>query len=357
MTNPKYILGISAFYHDSAAVLLKDDDIIAAVQEERFSRIKFDANFPINSIKFCLKSGKINEEKIDAIAFYENPYLKYLRIKENQKKYFPFKIFNNFKKIKNWLETKYDIQNYIINYLPNFKGKLFFLKHHLSHASSAFYPSPFKDASILTIDGVGEYSTSSIFFGYENKINEFEEQLYPHSLGLLYSSFTRFLGFKVLSGEYKLMGLAPYGEPILSNKIKNHLIEIQNNGSIKLNLDYFNFINGKEMISNKFEDLFECKIKKSDELFTKQHMDIASSIQNVLEEIIIKMVKYCVKMNNSNNLTLAGGVALNCVANSKIIKNVKKINNIWIQPASGDAGGALGAAFYILYNNYNFYRK
>ena len=346
------ILGISSFYHDSSAVILEEENIIAAAQEERFTRNKFDSSFPINSINFCLKKSGFLENNLDAIVFYENPSNKYKRIKEFQKKNFPYNPIKNYKLISKWLNEKFQVQNYIEHFLPNFKGKLFLSNHHLSHAASAFYPSPFKESLIVTIDGVGEYACTSIFYGKNNQIIELEQQNYPNSIGLFYSAFTRYLGFKVLSGEYKLMGLAPYGEPIYAKKIKDNLIKISKDGEIELDLTYFDFISGNRMINEKFEKLFENKTRNENELFNNFHMDIAASVQFVLEEIVIKIIKYSLKLYDSKNLCLAGGVALNCVANTKILQNVNNIENIWIQPAAGDAGASLGAAYYALYNNF-----
>ncbi len=346
----KKILGISAFYHDSAAVIIFDDNIIAAAQEERFTRIKHDQSFPFESIKYCLKEAKIELTDVDYIVFFEKPFLKFHRL---IKTYFSLapKGFETFiKAIPIWIKEKLFQKELLYKNLRKIdikfrdKKKIKFSTHHLSHAASAFFPSPFKDAVILTLDGVGEWATSTIGIGNENNIEIKKEINFPHSLGLLYSSFTYYLGFKVNSGEYKVMGLAPYGKPIYKNLIKEELIDLKSDGSYRLNTKYFDFATGAKMINKKFEKLFNKKRRdpKKDKL-ENFHMDIASSIQHVLEEVVLLICKYLKKKFKLDNLCLAGGVALNCVANGKILKeNIFK--SIWVQPAAGDAGGALGAA-------------
>ncbi len=355
-----YILGISAFYHDSAAALIKDGIIIAAAQEERFTRIKHDPDFPSNSIKYCIKEADIQINQIDYIVFYEKPFLKFERLIETYLAYAP-KGFKSFSKaMPLWIKDKLFQKNFLKKELiklsfsnTDLDKKLLFSEHHLSHAASAFYPSPFKNAAILTIDGVGEWCTTSIGEGIDNKISLNKEILFPHSLGLLYSSFTYYLGFKVNSGEYKLMGLAPYGKPIYKKIIEENLIKILSDGSFQLNMDYFAYCTDFKMINNKFNRLFKNKERIPEEEINQFHMDIAASIQKVTEEIILKIAKNIQKETKHENLCISGGVALNCVANG-ILHKEKIFKHIWVQPASGDAGGALGAAlavYYMMHNN------
>ena len=352
----KYILGISAFFHDSSAVLLKNSEIIAAVQEERFTRIKFDNRFPKQSIKQCLEIGKIDIENVDIIAFYEDPNIKWDRIFYNFLHYEKFN-FKNFKKLKNFLDKKFYVEAIIKQiYLKNFKGKIIFVNHHLSHASSSFYPSPFEKACVVTIDAIGEWSSTSIGIGDKNKIINLKEQKYPHSLGFLYSAFTEYLGFKVDCDEYKVMGLAPYGKPKYIEKIKKNLIYINEDGSFELNTHYFNFIKKNNMINKNFENLFGFSKKDKKESLETHHYDLAASIQKVLEEIFIKIVKYAIQITKENKVTLAGGVALNCVANGRLL-NEKIVKDLWVQPAAGDAGGALGAALFVYYHHLNNKRE
>ena len=346
------ILGVSCYFHDSAAVLLKDGEIIYALQEERFSRIKHDSNFPENSIKYILKKLNLTLDDIDFICYYEKPFLKFDRIIETAIDTFPwgFKLFSM--SLPVWLKTKLFTKNEITKSLKKIglkklKNKLIFSEHHLSHAASAFYPSPFEKSIILTIDGVGEWSTSTIAIGNKDKIDMKKEIKFPHSLGLLYSAFTYYLGFKVNSGEYKLMGLAPYGKPIFKNKIKENLIDIKKDGSFRLNMSFFDYTTKDKMINNRFENLFGHKTRIAEQEELKEfHMDIAASIQSVLEEIIIKICKSIKEEFKIENICLAGGVALNCVANGKILKK-DLFENIWVQPAAGDAGGALGACYVV----------
>ncbi len=344
------VLGISAFYHDSAAALIEDGEIIAAAQEERFTRIKHDSNFPKNAIQFLLDYSNLRLSQIETIVFFEKPFLKFERLLETYLAFAPkgFKQFT--KSMPIWLREKLFQKRLILNHLKeydknfNFEKKLFFSEHHLSHAASAFFPSPFDEAVVLTADGVGEWATTTVAIGIGNNLEIKKEIHFPHSLGLLYSAFTYYTGFKVNSGEYKLMGLAPYGKPKYSNIIKNNLLDIKPDGSFRLNQSYFDYATGLKMINKKFNFLFGQKPRDSTkEKLSQFHMDIAASIQQVTEEIMILLVKSIKEEYKIDNLCLAGGVALNCVANGKIKKN-KIFDNIWIQPAASDAGGALGAA-------------
>ncbi len=344
------ILGISCYYHDSSAALVVNGDIISAVQEERFTRKKNDSSFPRMSINFILKKNKIKLSEISHIVFYEKPFLKFTRLLETYLANAPFG-FSSFKKaLPIWIKEKLFQKREIINELkeidPDFSGKILFSEHHLSHAASAFYPSPFEEALIITLDAVGEYTTTSIAIGKSNIIDLKKVINYPHSLGMLYSSFTYYCGFKVNDGEYKLMGLAPYGKPKYKNVIYDKLIHVYEDGSFSLNMKYFDYSTGLKMINKRFEKLFNRKAKLPEEQFEQFHMDIAASIQKVVEEIVIKICTYYKKKYNLKNLCLAGGVALNCVANGKILKS-EVFDDIWIQPAAGDAGGSLGAALSI----------
>ena len=349
------ILGISAFYHDSAASLIIDGKIIAAAQEERFTRIKHDSNYPHNAVNFVLNYSNLKLSEVDHVVFYEKPFLKFERILETYVAFAPKGFVQFSKAMPIWLKEKLFQKKLLMNYLiesdKNLKSKdkLFFSEHHMSHAASAFFPSPFNEAIILTADGVGEWATSTVAIGKDNNIEIKKEIHFPHSLGLLYSAFTYYTGFKVNSGEYKLMGLAPYGEPKYSNKIKDNLIDIKDDGSFKLNQDYFSYATGLTMTNEKFNNLFGEKPRNSkNERITQFHMDVASSIQNVTEEVMLKISRSLRKEYNLKNLCLAGGVALNCVANGKILEE-KIFEKIWIQPAAGDAGGSLGAALALWY--------
>ena len=348
------ILGISAFYHDSAACILIDGKIIAAAQEERFTRKKHDASYPHNAIEFVLNYSNLKLSEVDQIVFFEKPFLKFERLLETYVAFAPRGFVSFAKAMPLWIKDKLFQKNQLFNSLKkhdeNYKSdkNIFFSDHHLSHAASAFYPSPFKEAVVLTADGVGEWATTTLAVGRNNKLEIKKEIHFPHSLGLLYSAFTFYLGFKVNSGEYKLMGLAPYGEPIYEEKIKK-LIDIKNDGTFRLNQSYFDYATGLKMINNKFSQLFGQKERDPvKEKITQFHMNIAASIQKVTEEIMIKLSKSIRKEYNISNLCLAGGVALNCVANGKILKE-KIFDNIWIQPAAGDAGGSLGAALALWY--------
>jgi carbamoyltransferase len=344
------ILGISAFYHDSAAALIQDGNIISAAQEERFSRKKHDEKFPTEAIKQVLAEGKIKLSEIDHVVFFEKPFLKFERLLETYLAFAPkgFKSFSLAMPI--WLREKLFQKKFLFDYLQgldeNFNNikKIKFSEHHYSHAASAFYPSPFEEAIILTLDGVGEWATTTVAHGKGNKITMLKEIHFPHSLGLLYSAFTYYTGFKVNSGEYKVMGLAPYGKPVFKDLIIKNLIDLKEDGSFRLDMSYFNFATGLTMTNKKFENLFgQPTRKKENELLTQFHMDIAASIQAVTEEIVLRLTKDVAREYNLKNLCMAGGVALNCVANGKVLKQ-KIFENMWIQPAAGDAGGSLGAA-------------
>ncbi len=343
------ILGISAFYHDSAASILVDGEIIAAAQEERFTRIKHDSNYPFHAVNFVLDYSGLKLKDIDQIIFYEKPFLKFERLLETYVAFAP-KGFRSFcKAMPVWLKDKLFQKTMLINELKkhdesfNHENKIFFSEHHLSHAASAFFPSPFEEAIVLTADGVGEWATTTVAIGKSNKLEIVKEIHFPHSLGLLYSAFTYYTGFKVNSGEYKLMGLAPYGNPIYKDKIMDNLIDVKEDGTFRLNQEFFNYSTGLTMTSQKFHKLFgdNPRDSKKDKL-TQFHMDIAASIQKVTEEIMIKLLRSLKDEFKISNLCLAGGVALNCVANGKILKE-NIFENIWVQPASGDAGGSLGA--------------
>lgn len=368
-----YILGISCFYHDSAACLIKGEKIIAAAQEERFTRKKHDPAFPINAIEYCLKEAGIKLSEVDHIGFYDKPFLKFERLLETYLAEAPSGFKSFLMAIPVWLKEKLFLKDTLIKEfaaiqikeIPHFNrddkqqvkqikqeitDKLLFGEHHGSHAASAFYPSPFRDAAILNMDGVGEWVTTSIAHGNENEIKFLKEIHFPHSIGLLYSAFTYYTGFKVNSGEYKLMGLAPYGKPKYANLIKDHLIDVKEDGSFKLDMSYFNYTTGLTMTSKKFHKLFGQEPRKRESEVTEFEMDIAASIQEVTEEIVLKLARNAAKITGSKNLCLSGGVALNCVANGKILQE-KIFENVFIQPASGDAGGALGVAFSVYHQH------
>ena len=351
----KSILGISAFYHDSAAALIIDGKIVSAAQEERFSRKKHDARYPYNAVEFVLSHSNLKLSEIDHIVFFEKPFLKFERLLETYLAFAP-KGFASFSmSMPIWLREKLFQKKFLFDKLKqhdkNFKdiNKIYFSEHHYSHAASTFYPSPFKEAAILTLDGVGEWATTTVAMGKGNEIKMLKEIHFPHSIGLLYSAFTYYTGFKVNSGEYKVMGLAPYGEPKYKDIILKELIDLKEDGSFRLNMKYFNYATGLTMINDNFSNLFGHKVRNPEkDLLTQFHMDIAASIQAVTEEIVIKLTTAISKEVKSENLCMAGGVALNCVANGKIFKN-KIFKNIWIQPAAGDAGGSLGAALAFWY--------
>jgi carbamoyltransferase len=342
------ILGISAFYHDSAACLVQDGLIISAAQEERFTRKKHDQSFPINAIKWCLKYSQLKGSDIDCVAFYDKPFLKFERLLETYLAYAPqgLKSFN--KAMPLWIKQKMWIKELIQKEIPGFKGDIYFPQHHESHASSAFFASPFKEAAFLTMDGVGEWATASYGIGRDNKIDLSGELRFPHSLGLLYSAFTYYLGFKVNSGEYKLMGLAPYGEPKYKDLILSNLLDLKDDGSFKLRMEYFNYCAGLTMTNKKFHDLFKMPPRKKESVLTQKHMDIARSIQAVTEIIMLKMAEHVCEKTKMKRLCLAGGVALNCVGNGRILRE-GPFDDLWVQPAAGDAGAAVGAALFCWY--------
>ena len=337
-----FILGISAFYHDSAACLVKDGDILSAAQEERFTRKKHDHNFPQKAIEFCLKDAGIKADQIDLVAFYDKPFLKFERLLETYLTFAPVGIKSFIKAMPLWVKEKLWMKEMIKDKL-GYTGKVIFPEHHESHAASAFYPSPFNKAAILTMDGVGEWTTTSYGVGEGNDFQLFADIKFPHSLGLLYSALTYYTGFKVNSGEYKVMGLAPYGEPKYKKLIYDHLIDVKEDGSFRMNMDYFNYCQGLTMTNEKFNKLFEGPPRIPETNLTQKEMDIARSLQEVTEEIILKIGNHVYKETKLKNLCLAGGVALNCVANGRLLRE-GPFENIWIQPAAGDAGGALGAA-------------
>tara|TARA_B100000519_G_scaffold64420_1_gene54758 strand:+ start:1224 stop:3041 length:1818 start_codon:yes stop_codon:yes gene_type:complete len=342
-----YILGISAFYHDSAACIIKDGEIIAAAQEERFTRKKHDQNFPSNAIDYCLNEIGIKPSELGYVAFYDKPFLKFERILETYLQFAPRGINSFLKAIPLWIRKKLWIKELIREEL-NYFGKIIFPEHHMSHAASSFYTSPFKEAAFLTMDGVGEWSTTSYGIGKGNKLEMLADIQYPNSLGLLYSTFTYYTGFRVNSGEYKVMGLAPYGEPKYKDLIYNHLIDIKDDGSFKMNMDYFNYNVGLTMTNSKFNNLFGGAPRKPESNLTQREMDLARSIQEVTEEIVIKMAKHIRKETKMKFLCLAGGVALNCVSNGKLLRS-GIFDDIYIQPASGDAGGSIGCALLTWY--------
>ena len=359
----KTILGISAFYHDSAATLIINGKIVAAAQEERFTRKKHDLSYPYNAIEFVLNFAKIKLNEVDQIIFFEKPFLKFERLLETYVAFAPRGFKSFCKAMPVWLKDKLFQKNMLFNELKrhdsNFKDnkKIYFSDHHLSHAASAFFPSPFKEAIVLTADGVGEWATTTVAIGKGNNLEIKKEIHFPHSLGLLYSAFTYYTGFKVNSGEYKLMGLAPYGEPKYIDKIKNNLIDIKDDGSFHLDQSYFNYATGLTMTNKKFNNLFGQKVRDAKhEKLTQFHMDIAASIQKVTEEIMIKIAKSLKDEFKIPNLCLAGGVALNCVANGELLRE-NIFDNIWVQPAAGDAGGSLGAALALWYIEQNNPRK
>ncbi len=342
------ILGLSCFYHDSAACLVRDGKIVAAAQEERFTRKKHDEAFPKQSVAYCLAEAGITIDQVDLVVFYEKPFIKFERLLETYLAYVPFGLKSYLKALPVWFHQKLWIPKVIADEL-NFKGKIIFTTHHQAHAASAFYPSPYKQALILTVDGVGEWATTTWAIGKDNKIDLKQELNFPHSLGLLYSAFTYYTGFKVNSGEYKLMGLAPYGEPKYVKQIYDHLIDLKPDGSFRLNLEYFNYPVGLTMTNKRFHDLFGGPPRLPETPLTQKEMDLAASIQVVTEDIMLKMAAYLKETTGLKKLCLAGGVALNCVANGKIASS-GIFDQIWIQPAAGDAGGALGAALSGWYN-------
>ncbi len=342
------ILGISAFYHDSAACLVEDGKIISAAQEERFTRKKHDFSFPKNAIAYCLQDSGLKSNDLDFVAFYDKPFVKFERILETYLNYAPLGIQSFIKAMPLWIKQKLWTKDLIRREL-DYEGKILFTEHHESHAASAFFPSPFQEAAFLTIDGVGEWTTASYGTGKDNKVQILAEIHFPHSLGLLYSAFTYYTGFKVNSGEYKVMGLAPYGEPKYKDAILTELMDLKEDGSFKLNMKYFNYCAGLTMTNKKFERLFGGPPRKPEARLTQRHMDLARSVQEVTEEVMLRMVRHVHKETGQKNLCLAGGVALNCVGNGRILRE-GPFENIWIQPAAGDAGGSLGAALFVWYH-------
>ncbi|MBN1354103.1 MAG: carbamoyltransferase [Candidatus Omnitrophica bacterium] len=342
-----YILGLSAYYHDAAVALLKDGEIIAAAQEERFTRKKHDSSFPKNAIKYCLGEVGISVNELEYISFYDKPFIKFERILETYLAYAPFGIRSFVKAIPMWIRKKLWMKDLIRKEL-GYRGKIIFTEHHESHAASAFFPSPFKEAAIITMDGVGEWTTASFGIGKDNNISLEADIKFPHSLGLLYSAFTYYTGFKVNSGEYKVMGLAPYGKPVYRDLILEKLMDLKPDGSFKLNMEYFNYCAGLTMTNKKFHKLFGGPPRKPETKLTQRDMDLASSVQHVTEEVMLRIAKHVFEIYGKENLTLAGGVALNCVGNGRILRE-GPFKNIWIQPAAGDAGGALGAALFAWY--------
>lgn len=344
-----YILGISAFYHDSAACLVKDGDIIAAAQEERFTRKKHDSSFPIHAVRACLNSANIPVDQVDYVAFYDKPFIKFERILETYLATAPLGFRSFIMALPLWIQEKLWLRNVIKEELQ-YPGQVLFGEHHESHAASAFYPSPYEEAAFLTIDGVGEWATTTYGYGKNTEIKILAETKFPHSIGLLYSAFTYYTGFKVNSGEYKVMGLAPYGEPKYVQTIFNELIDLKEDGSFKMNMDYFDYVAGLTMTNERFDRLFGGPPRQPESLLTQKEMDLARSVQDVTEEVMLRMARHVHKETGLKNLCLAGGVALNCVANGRILRE-GPFDSIWIQPAAGDAGGALGVALSV-YHRY-----
>jgi len=343
------ILGISAFYHDSAAALVIDGDIVAAAQEERFTRKKHDPGFPEHAIAYCLREAGLDPDQLDFIAFYDKPILKFERLLETHLAFAPSGIRSFMMAMPVWLREKLMMRRMIRGGLPSeTKAPLLFMDHHESHAASAFFPSPFDEAAILTLDGVGEWTTTAWGVGRGNTIELRQHLRFPHSLGLLYSAFTYYCGFKVNSGEYKLMGLAPYGKPVYAETIYKKLIDLKLDGSFWLNMDYFNYCQGLTMTNRRFDDLFGGRPRNPEASIEQRHMDLAASIQAVTEEIVLRMGRDIYEKTRMRKLVLAGGVALNCVANGRLLREAP-YDDIWIQPAAGDAGGALGAALFTWY--------
>ncbi|OHB65648.1 MAG: hypothetical protein A2Y77_16495 [Planctomycetes bacterium RBG_13_62_9] len=341
------ILGISAFYHDSAAALVRDGEIVAAAQEERFTRVKHDSRFPSHAVEYCLEAAGLTPERLDYVVFYEKPLVKFERLLETYLAYAPRGFRQFLAGIPVWLKQKLHLPREMDRALQwAYKGRYVFVEHHESHAASAFFPSPFEEAAILTMDGVGEWATASFGIGRGNRVQLSHELHFPHSLGLLYSAFTYFTGFKVNSGEYKLMGLAPYGEPKYRDLILEKLIDLKPDGSLRLNMSYFGYCHTMVMTNRRFEQLFGGPPRKPEAPLTQREMDIAASIQAVTEEVMLRAARHVHRQTGMKNLTLAGGVALNCVANGRILRETP-FENLWIQPAAGDAGGALGAALFV----------
>jgi carbamoyltransferase len=343
---PTHVLGISCFYHDAAAALLKDGEIVAACQEERLSRKKHDSEFPARAVRYVLKEAGIGPEQLDAVGFYDKPLLKFERMLSTYVATFP-RSFNSFRKaIPVWLHEKLWVPSLIRKELKPYKGPILFAEHHMSHAASCFLPSPFEEAAILTVDGVGEWATASFGVGKGRDITLFKEIRFPHSLGLLYSAFTYYLGFKVNSAEYKVMGLAPYGKPVHFERIMKEMVHLNDDGSFKLNMKYFSYDYGLTMTNGAFDEFFGGPPRKPETWMNEREFDIAASVQKVCEEVVLKMVNYIQRETGLENLCMAGGVALNCVANGRVIRETR-MKNLFVQPAAGDAGGAVGVAHYI----------
>jgi carbamoyltransferase len=342
------ILGVSAFYHDSAAALVRDGEIVAAAQEERFSRKKHDSRFPASAVRFCLDYAGVPLDQVDRVVFYDKPFLKFERLLETYLAFAPRGLRSFSMAMPVWIREKLFQKSLLTkelrNLCPRFDpARLLFAEHHLSHAASAFFPSPFEEAAVLTMDGAGEWTTTSVALGRGNRLEVIREIHFPHSLGLLYSAFTYYAGFRVNSGEYKLMGLAPYGEPKYAQLILDRLIDVKPDGSFRLNLDYFDYCTGLTMTNPRFDALFEGPPRRPEEPLTQRHMDVAASIQSVLDEVVLRLTRSLAAQTGARNLCLAGGVALNCVSNGKVLRD-GRFGGLWIQPAAGDAGGALGAA-------------
>ncbi|WP_144391836.1 carbamoyltransferase family protein [Pleionea sediminis] len=357
----KKILGIAAYYHDSAAALIEGENIIAAAQEERFSRVKHDPAFPKKAIQFCLEQGQCKLEELDAVVFYDKPMLKFERLLETYLAHAPFGLRSFFRAMPVWLKEKLFLKSILKKELqalcsntkePTKLPQLLFTQHHQAHAASAFYPSPFEEAAVLCLDGVGEWATTTIWHGKKNQLTPLMEINFPHSLGLLYSAFTYYCGFKVNSGEYKLMGLAPYGTPKYVDTIYQHLISVKSDGSFQLNMKYFDYPVGSVMTSKAFNSLFGGPPRQSESELTQKEMDLAASIQQVIEEVVLKIAAFAQQETGSQYLCLAGGVALNCVANGRLLRE-GPFQSIWVQPASGDAGGSIGAAMTAAYQYFN----
>ena len=343
------ILGISAFYHDSAACLINDSGIVAAAQEERFTRVKHDHSFPVNAVRYCLKEAGIGPAELDCVAFYEKPFVKFERILETYLQYCPKGLGSFLMSIPLWMRQKLWIPD-VIRKETGYEGEIVFCEHHESHAASAFFPSPYSRAAFLTIDGAGEWATASYGVGYDNRVEVLSQLEFPHSLGLLYSAFTYYTGFKVNSGEYKMMGLAPYGRPKYVDIIYKHLVDLKEDGSMAMNMRYFDYCAGFTMTNHRFDRLFGGPPRAPESPLTQREMDIASSVQKVTEEIVLSMARHVRRETGETKLCLAGGVALNCVANGMLIRS-GIFDDVWIQPAAGDAGGALGCA-YIAHNHH-----
>jgi carbamoyltransferase len=351
-----YILGISAFYHDSAVALLRDGEIVAAAQEERFTRRKHDPRFPTKAVEYCLRQGGISARDLNVVAFYERPLAKWDRLIETYLGFAPhgYELFEE--AMPAWAELKLQLPQRIRATLPGFAGELYFAEHHESHAASAFFPSPFEASAILTVDAVGEWSTSALGMGNGNRIALSHEQRFPHSLGMLYSAFTYYTGFRVNSGEYKLMGLAPYGKPKYASLIYDHLVRVMDDGSLWLDMTYFNYGQGLTMTSPRFHDLFGGPPRRPEGLITEKEMDLAASVQTVCEDVMLRTAHHLYDQTGARSLVMAGGVALNCVANGRLLRE-GPFENIWIQPAAGDAGGALGAALLVWHHELNQPRR